>query len=384
MPTERCYYEILGIERTASGDQIKTAYRRLALKHHPDHNRGDAEAEGRFKECARAYEVLSDPQRRARYDQYGHAGLRETPGHDFGSMNIDDIFSMFGDIFGGGGFPGGGRGARGRRGPARGYDLETSVEVTLEDVLAGCGREVSFTRLDVCTECSGSGVEPGHDPETCPDCQGQGKVAQVGFGGMFRMVTACPRCRGKGQLVVHRCKACRGEGRVRVSRKIEVKIPAGIREGQVVRINGEGEPPPPEASPAGEGVRGDLHVLVEVAAHDRFERDDDDLIVVHRIAFAQAALGAELEIEGIDGTETLAIPPGSQHGDVHRVGGKGLPSLRGGGRGDLVVLLQLVVPRRLTPAQRELISEYAKTEELPVHDKDQRSMWSRLKESFTG
>jgi len=384
MPTERCYYEILGIERDASGDQIKSAYRRLALKHHPDHNRGDAEAETRFKECARAYEVLSDPQRRARYDQYGHAGLRETPGHDFGSMNIDDIFSMFGDIFGGGGFPGGGRGPRGRRGPARGYDLETSVEVTLEEVLSGCGREVSFTRLDVCTECSGSGVEPGHEPETCPDCQGQGKVAQVGFGGMFRMVTACPRCRGKGRLVVHRCKACRGEGRVRVSRKLEVKIPAGIREGQVVRIHGEGEPPPPELSPAGEGVRGDLHVMVQVAAHDRFERDDDDLIVVHRIAFAQAALGAELEIEGIDGTETLPIPAGSQHGDVHRIGGKGLPSLRGGGRGDLVVLLQLVVPRRLTEAQRELISEYAKTEELPVHDKDQRSMWSRLKESFTG
>ncbi len=382
MPTERCYYEVLGVARTASGDEIKAAYRRLALKHHPDHNPGDPEAEKRFKECARAYEVLADQQRRARYDQFGHAGLRETPGHDFGSMNIDDIFSMFGDIFGGG-VPGGGR-RGGRRGPARGYDLETTVEITLEEVLSGCTREVKFTRLDVCKECTGSGVEPGHEPVVCTDCGGKGQVAQVGFGGMFRMVTACPRCRGKGRIVTERCKACRGEGRVGVSRTLEVKVPAGIREGQVIRVTGEGEPPPPEASPTGEGIRGDLHVVVQVKEHDRFERDGEDLIVVERIAFAQAALGATLTVEGIDGDVTVDIPAGSQHSDIHRVGGKGLPSLRGGGRGDLVVILQLVVPRRLTASQRELLLDFAKTEEIPVHEKESRGVWGKIKETFGG
>ena len=382
MPTARCYYEVLGVERTATGEQIKQAYRRLALKHHPDHNPGDGEAEKRFKECAEAFEVLSDAERRERYDRFGHAGLRQTPGHDFGSMHVEDIFSMFGEIFGGG-MPGGGGRRGGRRGPARGFDLETSVEVTLEEVLSGCSREVKFSRLDVCTTCTGSGAKPGHERSKCPDCGGQGQVAQVGFGGMFRMVTTCPRCRGQGSIVTERCTSCRGKGRTSVSRTLEVRIPAGIREGQVIRVSGEGEPPPPEASPSGEGVRGDLHVAVEVAKHDRFEREEDDLIVVERIAFAQAALGATLHVKGLDGAdEVLEIPAGSQHGDVHRIEGKGLPALRGGRRGDLVVLLQLVVPKKLTAAQRELLSQYARTEELEVHEKDAKGVWNRIKETF--
>lgn len=380
MPTERCYYEILGVERSASDEDIKRAYRRLAMKHHPDRNPGDAAAEAAFKECARAYEVLGDPDRRAKYDRFGHAGLRQTPGHDFRSMNIEDIFSMFGDIFGGGG----GSGRRRGRGPARGFDLETTVEIGLAEVLSGCSREVSFSRLDVCPDCHGSGAKAGTSRRSCPDCGGQGQVAQIGFGGMFRMVTTCPRCRGQGSVVEEPCPRCRGQGRVATPRKLDVRIPAGIADGQVIRVAGEGEPPTPEASPAGEGPRGDLHVVVRVAEHEYLERDGDDLVTVKRIAFAQAALGATLSVPGLDGEVELEIPAGSQHGDVHRVADRGLPSLRSSRRGDLVVLLQLVVPKKLTAAQRELLSEYARSEQVEVADKDQRSVWGRIKETFGG
>jgi len=381
MATERCYYEVLGVARDADGEEIKRSYRRLAMKYHPDRNPGDAAAEASFKECAQAYEVLSDPDRRARYDRYGHAGLRQTPGHDFRSMNIDDIFSMFGDIFGGG-LGGGGR--RGGRRPVRGYDLETSIEITLEEVLEGCSREVSFSRMDVCPDCSGSGAKPGTSPKACGECGGQGQVAQIGFGGMFRMVTACPRCRGQGTVIEERCPRCRGQGRVSTPRKLDVKVPPGILDGQVIRVSGEGEPPPPETSPSGAGTRGDLHVVVKVAEHDAFERDGNDLVTIKRIAFAQAALGATLKVPGLDGEHELEIPAGSQHGDVHRIDGHGLPALRTGRRGDLVVLLQLVVPKKLTAAQRELLSEYARSEQLDVSDKEQRSVWGRIKETFGG
>jgi molecular chaperone DnaJ len=248
MPTTRDYYEVLGVEREASGDEIKRAYRRLAMKYHPDRNPGDQASEASFKECAEAYEVLSNEQRRAVYDRYGHQGLRGTPGHDFRSMNSEDIFSMFEEIFGGAG-----RGrARQRGGVPRGYDLETEVELSLQDVLHGAEREVAFSRLDVCQTCHGIGAREGTTPDRCGTCNGQGQVAQQGLGGMFRMVTACPHCRGRGTVIVDKCPDCRGKGRVSVKRTLTVKLPAGIHDGQAVRVATEGEPPPQEVSPAGE------------------------------------------------------------------------------------------------------------------------------------
>jgi len=244
MSTTRDYYEVLGIVKGADGEEIKRSYRRLAMKHHPDRNPGDAEAESKFKECAEAYEVLSDDQKRTVYDQYGHEGLRgrgAAAGHDFNRMNVEDIFSMFNDIFGGQAQTRSGGG--GRRAAARGYDLETEVSLSLKDVLEGADREIEFTRLDVCQTCTGSGAKPGTDPVVCATCGGQGAVVQSGLGGMFRMQSVCPSCGGAGKVIKDKCTDCRGKGRTPKARTIEVKIPAGIRDGQAVRVAGEGEPP---------------------------------------------------------------------------------------------------------------------------------------------
>ena len=381
MSTTRCYYEVLSVERSASGQEIKSSYRRLAMKYHPDRNPDNSEAETKFKEAAEAYEVLSDPDRRARYDKFGREGLRGTPGHDFGRMHVEDIFSMFNDIFGGGG--GGGRSAR-RREP-RGFDLETQVEIELQEVLEGTTREVEFRRLDVCEPCAGSGAKPGTSPITCPTCGGNGQVQRAGLGGMFQMVVACPNCQGRGELITEKCADCKGRGRLPVKQVLEVNIPAGIRDGQVIRIQGEGEPPRPEEQPSGAGRRGDLHVVVRVAENEDFERDGDDLITVVPIAFAQAALGATIEVLTLDGDiQELTIPAGTQHGAIHRLEGFGAPSLRAPeDRGDLVVVLQLVVPKRLNENQRELLSKYAETEQLEF-DRKSSTLWSRIRESFTG
>ena len=381
MPSTRDYYEVLGVARDASADDIKRAYRRLAMKYHPDRNPDDAEAEAQFKECAEAYEVLCDDAKRRQYDQYGHAGLRGTPGHDFGSMNVDDIFSMFNDIFGGGAARGPGRG---RSGVARGYDLETEVEITLEEVLHGAERDVEFTRLDVCQTCEGSGAKPGTKPSTCTTCAGKGQVVQQGLGGMFRMVTTCPDCRGRGTVVVDKCPDCRGTGRVSVKRKLAVRIPPGVQTGQAVRVQGEGEPPPPEASPTGEGQRGDLHVVVRVQADRRFEREGDHLVVAVPVGFSQLALGTTLTVEGLDGPVEVKVPSGTQHGAIFRASGHGVPNLRSGKRGDLVVVVQLVVPRKLTDKQRGMLEEFAETEDVEVEAHDHRSLWERLRDAVTG
>src|SRR4051794_27665098 len=240
--TKRDYYEVLGVTRTAGGDEIKRAYRRLAMKYHPDRNNGDArsEAEIKFKECAEAYEVLSDDAKRRRYDQFGHSGV--TGQHDFSHMDVGDIFSMFDDIFGGG-FGrggGGGRAAAGNR-PQRGFDLETQVELTLAEVATGPEKTIEFERQDACDTCKGSGAKPGSSPVVCVQCGGQGRVAQQGFGGMFRMVTTCPNCRGRGTVVREHCPACGGSGRQMRHRTVTIKIPAGAHEGQAFRVPGEGE-----------------------------------------------------------------------------------------------------------------------------------------------
>lgn len=365
MPTTRDYYEILGVDRNTDDEQIKRAYRRMAMKYHPDRNPGDAEAERKFKEAAEAYEVLSDPEKRGRYDRFGHEGLRGTGAatHDFSRMDVSDIFSMFEEIFSGGGFGGAARGGRRRGGVARGYDLETEVVLKLDEVLHGCSRDVEFTRMDVCEKCTGSGAKPGSSPETCRTCGGQGKVQQAGLGGMFRMVTACPACRGRGSVVRDVCETCRGKGRVPRKRSLSVRIPPGIHDGQAVRVGGEGEPPPQEVSPGGEGVRGDLHVVVRVKKHELFQRDGDNLVLEMPISFTQATLGSEIRVPTLEGETKLTISRGTQHGAVFRVSGEGLPNLRSGRRGDIVVVTNLEIPRKLSTKQERLLREFAETED---------------------
>jgi len=386
MPSTRDYYEVLGVEREDSADGIKRAYRRLAMKYHPDRNPEDAEAESNFKACAEAYEVLGDPEKREAYNRYGHSGLRGTPGHDFNSMNVEDIFSMFNDIFSGGASSRGR--TRQRGGVPRGFDLEYEIEITLEEVLSGTTRDLDFKALDVCQRCSGSGAKEGSEPVACSTCKGRGQVEQTGLGGMFRMVTACPHCQGRGRVIMEKCADCRGRGRVPAKRALSVKIPPGVQSGQVVRVAGEGEPPAPEVSPTGQGIRGDLHVVVRVEKHDVFERDGDHLLIAMPVAFSQLALGTTCDVPTITadglGATSLKIPAGSQHGSIFRVPEHGLPNLRSGDRGDLVVIVQLVVPRRLDDEQKRLLQEYAATEEIDVGDGDKASFWHRLKDAVTG
>jgi molecular chaperone DnaJ len=400
MSTAIDYYEILGIARDASGDEVKRAYRRLAIKWHPDQNPGNPDAEARFKECAEAYEVLSDPEKRTIYDRHGHAGLRGRAGHDFNSMHVEDIFSMFNDIFGGQQ----GGGGRRQRGPARGYDLETEVEITLEEVLKGCDREIPFKRLEVCGVCKGSGAKPGTKPTECSTCGGQGQVAQQGLGGLFRMVTTCPTCQGRRTIVKDKCSECSGAGRTSVQRKLSVKIPRGISDGQVVRVAGEGEPPPPQASPDGTGIRGDLHIVVRVAEDERFERQGPDLITTLEVSFADAALGGSVVVPTLEGESETELDAGTQHGELFRLDGKGVPDLRTGERGDLVVVVHVLVPRKLSAKQRELITALREAErpakekakpgakdggkEPPVQEKKDGSakkrggFWGKMKDSL--
>ncbi len=378
MSTQQDYYEILAVARDASAEDVKRAYRRMAMKWHPDQNPGNPDAEAQFKVCAEAYEVLSDPERRAVYDKYGHAGLRQRPAHDFRSMDPQDIFSMFADIFGGQS-----SGARQRRGPARGYDLETSVEISLLEVLNGCEREVKFKRVDVCTVCKGSGAKPGTQPTTCGTCGGQGQVAQSGFGGMFRMVTTCPTCKGRRQIVKDRCTECKGGGRISVQRHLTIKIPRGIADSQVVRVASEGEPPSPEQSPDGTGVRGDLHVAVSVQEHERFERQGDDLITTLDVSFATAALGGDVVVQTLDGESETDVDAGTQHGDIFRLEGKGVPNLRTGERGDLHVIIRVEIPRKLTAKQRQLLEAW-QAEEPPKAQRPPRASKSGSKDSTSG
>lgn len=372
MATQRDYYEILSIQRTASGDEIKRSYRKLAMKYHPDRNPGDAAAEGRFKECAEAYEVLADGEKRQRYDQFGHAGLKGQAGHDFSHMNAGDIFSMFEDIFGGNG---GGRRAGGRRGPGgaqRGYDLETQTEITLNDAFAGTTTAIEFTRQDTCETCKGTGGKPGTDPSTCTMCGGQGQVQQAGLGGMFRMVNTCPNCKGGGKVYLDKCSTCKGSGRVGKKRKLSVKVPAGIQDGQAIRVTREGEPG------TGGAPHGDLHVVIRVAEHELFTREADHLIMKMPVSFTQAALGAKVSVPTLDGETELNIKPGTQHGELFRVRGQGMPDLRSGRRGDLIVALLLEVPHKLSKKQKDLLRQYAESEDHDVLPEN-KGFWDKIK-----
>jgi molecular chaperone DnaJ len=375
MPEKRDYYEVLGVGRNASPEDVKRAYRRGALKYHPDNYKGDkSEGERRFKELTEAYEVINDPAKRQTYDRYGHAGLRGAGVHDFSSMGFADIFSMFQDIFGGLGV-----GFSTERGGDRGYDLETEVELTLEQVAAGADQTLEFDRMDFCPTCGGSGSRPGTHPAKCSTCGGYGQVQQQvqGFFGFSIRVTTCPRCRGKGTLVTDPCEACRGSGRRKKKRVLSVHVPPGVHDGQVIRVRGEGEPA------ASGTARGDLHCYVRIRPHPFLVRQGDDLICRVPITFAQAALGGTIDVPTLNGAGSIEVTPGTQNGDVFTLKKRGLPSQRSGRMGDQHVQVVVEVPRRLTSQQRELLEAFAKTEEAHVTSQ-RKSFLEKFKEYFAG
>ncbi len=352
MSQRRDFYDVLGVSREAGEDEIRRAYKKAAVKFHPDRNQGDAEAEAKFKEATEAYSVLSDQQKRGIYDQYGHAGLEGQGGFDFNSAGIGDIFSHFQDVFSDffGGFGGfGGQGGR-RRGPERGRDIRIEEVVTLGESLVGCKKEVQVRGAAPCETCKGSGAAPGSTPETCGACRGSGQVTtQRGF---IMFSTPCGDCGGSGEYIASPCEDCRGRGVVEKTRSVLVTFPAGIDSGQRMRVPGQGMPGPAGAPP------GDLYVDVELAPDERFERQDLDLLTRHKIAFGDAALGTEIEIDLPDETTAqVRVEPGTQPGSVVSLEGKGVPSLDRRNRGALHVLIDVHVPKKLSKKAKKLLRE---------------------------
>jgi molecular chaperone DnaJ len=339
------YYEVLGVTREADGSELKRAYRRLAMEHHPDRNPGSKESENKFKEASEAYQVLSDPEKRAMYDRYGHAG----PGgmgatfHDVG-----DIFSAFSDIFGdlfGGGGPGG------RRAPARGSDIETRLAITLEEAYQGVSKEVKILRRARCATCRGTGAAPGTEPETCQHCGGRGQVMHSQ--GFLMISTTCPVCRGEGRVVRKPCTSCDGTGIDHEEDVLKISIPAGVEDGSTLRLMGRGEAAP------NAGRAGNLYVVLHVESDDRFERDGADLHTEVAVSFPQLALGDQIKVPTIEGDADVAIPPGTQAGDTIAVAGRGMPRLDGRGKGAVVAHLKLIVPGTLSPEEERHLRAYA-------------------------
>jgi molecular chaperone DnaJ len=348
--SKRDYYEVLGVARDASSEQIKKAYRTLARQYHPDLNKA-SDAEAKFKEISEAYEVLSDTDKRAMYDRFGHAGLGGAAGgfDPFAGGGFGgDIFSTIFDAFVGQGARGG---AASQRAGIRGSDLRYHLSLEFEEAIFGTEKEIHFDRLEECTTCGGSGAEPGTDPIRCPKCNGQGEIRTRAP--IFNMLTVmtCDECGGTGKKIAVPCRECRGSGRRRASRTLTVKIPAGVDEGAQIRLRGEGE------GGARGGPAGDLFVTLNIKPHKLFQRNGNDIVLEMPLNIAQAALGAELRIPTIDGETELDIPPGTQGGEVFRIRGKGVPYLRGNGRGDQLVVTKVVVPTKLTEKQRELLRQ---------------------------
>jgi molecular chaperone DnaJ len=348
---KRDYYEILGLSRQTNEEEIKKAYRKMALKYHPDRNPGDKEAEERFKEAAEAYEVLHDSQKREIYDRFGHEGLKSTGFSGFGGF--EDIFSSFGDIFED--FFGlGRRGRRGASGAREGADLRYDLSVSFMEAAKGKELELKIPRLETCSVCQGSGLEPGTSPEYCPTCGGRGQVVQTQ--GFFRISTPCPRCHGQGQVISHPCKACHGQGRIEQTKTLSVKIPPGISNGSRLRFRGQGE------GGINGGPPGDLYVVVYVEEHDFFHREGDDVVCSIPISMTQAALGAIIEVSTLTNPKKLNIPKGTQNGQSLRLKGEGFPHLRGSGKGDQILQISIKIPTHLSKKQEELLREFEESE----------------------
>lgn len=356
--TKRDYYEVLGVERTASAEEIKKAYRKMAVKYHPDKNPGDKVAEEKFKELGEAYEALSDPQKRAAYDQYGHSAFDpRSRGFRPGAGGFHDPFEIFREVFGAGGGGGGsifddlfGGGRSDPTGPQRGADLRYDMQISFEEAVMGTEKDVSLTKLEACEQCNGSGAESGSGRRTCPTCNGRGQV--VMSRGIFSIAQTCGRCEGTGQIIEKPCRGCNGAGRKEKPGKIKLKIPGGVDTGARLRSVGNGE-----AGLRG-GAPGDLYVVLHVKAHDIFQRDGDDLICDVPVHFVQAALGAEIEVPTLSGKAQIRIPAGTQTNTVFRLKGKGVKSLQGYGHGDLHVRVVVEVPRNLNAAQKAKLQEF--------------------------
>lgn len=355
MSSRRDYYEVLGVSRSATPAEIKAAYRKAAVRFHPDRNPGDKAAEESFKEAAEAYAVLSDAEKRAQYDRFGHSGVGEQPFTGFDSSVFGDFADILGNIFGFEGFFGGSR--RRATGPERGSDLRVTVSLTFEEMARGVERTIPVAREESCESCSGSGTTSTSGRETCRACGGRGQVRLSQ--GFFTMVQTCPQCGGAGQTIKDPCSACRGSGRIEARREVKVSIPAGLEDGTRVRVLGQGE------GGLRGGPPGDLYVVVRVAAHDVFVRDGADLHLEQEISAFLAALGTQIEVPTLDGTEKLTVPAGTQPGDTAALRGHGLPRLRRGGKGDLVVHFKVVVPKKLSGKQKELLLAVLKEDEKP-------------------
>jgi len=375
---KRDYYEVLGVSRDATEDEIKKAFRKLARKYHPDVNKDDKDAAEKFKEINEAYEVLKDPEKRARYDQFGHAGVGQggfDAGNfggfgnfgDFGSDIFEDIFDIFG----------GGFGRSRRKGPIRGADLRYDLEITLEEAAFGVEKEIEIFRMESCKRCNGTGAKPGTSPKTCPTCGGTGQVRKVqNLGPMqFTNVTTCGNCGGRGHIVEEPCPKCHGRGQSKVGRKLKIKIPAGVDTGSQLRMSGEGEP--------GElgGPPGDLYVIIRVKPHKLFVRQGDDLIYEAPISFVQAALGDEIEIPTLEEKVKLRIPEGTQPGTRFRLRAKGIPHIKGYGRGDILVRVEVVIPKSLNEKQRELLVKFAKISGEDVKPTS-KGLFRKMKDAF--
>jgi molecular chaperone DnaJ len=369
MAAKRDYYEVLGIDRGSATEEIKRSFRRLAMKYHPDRNRSDG-AEERFKEINEAYEVLSEPERRAAYDRYGHAGAEGSFGRPFEGFG----FGGFGDIFDA--FFGAGT-AR-RRSPRRGADLRVQLDLSFEEAVFGTEKQIELTQNEVCSVCKGIRAEPGTEPVKCPTCGGSGEVRRVqrNVFGQFVNVATCDRCDGEGRIVPHPCKRCRGSGRERVQRRIEVKIPAGLDTGSQIRLTSEGE-----AGSHG-GPRGHLYMLLNVEPHPQFRREENDIIYDLPLNIVQAALGHELEVPTLDGPVKVRVKPGTQSGESIVLKGLGIPYLRSNGRGDMLVRLHVVTPTRLTEEQKRLLRQLDGSLETPKLPNEDRGLFNKIRDAL--
>jgi len=370
MASKRDYYEVLGVPRDASAEVLKKAYKKLALANHPDRNPGDEEAVLRFKEAAEAFEILNNPDKRARYDRFGHAGVSGSNGAA-GFTDLGDIFEAFGDIFEGFGMFGGGR-RRSRSG--RGASLRSSITIDLLEAASGCTREMQIHRREACAACGGSGARPGTKPQQCDYCGGAGRVVQSQ--GFFRIQTTCPACSGAGNVIRERCSDCGGSGRTPSTVKLEVKIPPGVDNGMQLCLRGEGEPG------LHGGPRGDLYVDIHVKEHPLFQRTENHLTCNVPITYSQAVLGTELEIPVLNGRHLLTIPAGTQPGETFKLRGFGMPDPHGGRRGDLYVQVQVEVPKSLNPRQEQLVRELAEIEHANVSPHRQTFL-EKLKNYFS-
>ncbi len=387
MADKRDYYEVLGVEKTASDDEIKKAYRKMAKKYHPDLNPGDKTAEAKFKEVGEAYEVLSDKQKRARYDQFGHAGVDPSYGGGQGGYeryqqythgDFGDFGDIFGDIFNGFGF-GGSTKTRNPNGPIRGNDTQVRIQLTFMEAAKGCKKDIPIQRLERCDDCGGSGAKAGTKPETCPDCGGSGqvRVQQRSPFGVIQTVKTCSRCGGKGKVVKDPCKACNGMGKIRHNRKITVDIPAGINDGQTFVVRGQGD------DGSNGGPTGDLNVTVTVKEDPIFQRDNFDVWVDIPITYAQAVLGDNITVPTIDGKVSYNVPEGTQHGTTFRLRNKGITYVNGNGRGDEYVRVSIEVPTNLSNKQKDMLRDF----ESSTGDKNyakRKNFFDKIKDAFKG